>query len=807
MACSIKDSAPAKRPWPFDPCETSERRPAFHVSSYTLSNEVTSYQPAEYDAAGKINWQQGLQVPAPVSGGWSATDRDLQDGNYQTATAQNDFFSSRWADMNCPNSWNNQTGFQTSDLTRNDYQGPEQTPYGITTHYQSSKYTDPSAGLSSQGIRNTSSTAQPFIPLEYTSLASIPSIAQSPSLNVPSDCGLLMNDSILEPPNLDTYGSNGWLWDGAGDEKELPSIEVVDNTLLQIPDSQSSSASLERLTSPKVSPTGHETSPQPPARIGELSESIPTACFGTICDINVQLLDDPIKKYDPFSITSDKQNFRKLVIVKRDHYYAVQYGIDSVTYEAVADTDDLDRCVKTWKKKSKMITDANIEINIYGPLVAKEEVGKLLSAARHYLQQPRLLACGILLDNPHTISFPNLAVKSKPTQLPTPTSTPARSSFQSKRVLYEVLEGLDHSEHLKPVHADSRITAMLLKYQHKITGKRKQKPLEDIYGSILADEMGLGKTLMMLATILATLGQSNVSRQNPCTHEDFHKRPSGATLVIAPSASNCCSAFGWLDGWMAEVERHIGSHNLRVHKYHGHRKETDSAKLAEFDIVLTTYFHAVASLSAKIRWCLTGTPIQNKLEDLGALVRFLRVPFVSTSSEFRNHFVQPIQAGNIRGFENLRTLLNCICIRRTKDLLQLPDHRVVRYELHLSPDEKSRYSQILASHKKAIDDSVCGRKPSDAYRTIFQALLQLRMLCNHGSFQTVGREGDDRALALLQEGAASCAYCNEDVISDGAKEDSVAGQLPACSHLVCQGCIQRYEEDLERLDGFRNPCK
>ena len=236
-----------------------------------------------------------------------------------------------------------------------------------------------------------------------------------------------------------------------------------------------------------------------------------------------------------------------------------------------------------------------------------------------------------------------------------------------------------------------------------------------------------------------------------------------------------------------------------------HNKLTDLAHTIRNQT--TRLFHAVASLSAKIRWCLTGTPIQNQLEDLGALVRFLRVPFVSTPQEFRRNFVQPIEAGSGRGFENPRTLLKCICIRRTKDLLQLPDHQVVQYELQLSPAEKSRYSQILASHKKAIDDTVCGRKTSEAYRTIFQALLKLRMLCNHGTFQTDDRDGTDKTLAILQEGTASCAYCSEDIISDGAKEDSVAGQLPACSHVVCQGCIRQYEEDLERLnEGFEVSC-
>ena len=197
----------------------------------------------------------------------------------------------------------------------------------------------------------------------------------------------------------------------------------------------------------------------------------------------MRLLDDPLKKSDPTLISSEEQNIRKLAIVKRDHYYAVQCKadtdigvidtkttkvlqgldqIDSVTYEAIADAKDLDRCIKTWKKKAKA-TDGNIEINIYGAQIAKEKVGKLLSAARHYLQQPRWLASGVPVDNPHTISFPNLAIKPEIIQLPTPLSKTERSSAPSKRVIYEVLEGLDQVEHLKPIDIDSRITTRLLK--------------------------------------------------------------------------------------------------------------------------------------------------------------------------------------------------------------------------------------------------------------------------------------------------------------------------------------------------------
>jgi SWI/SNF-related matrix-associated actin-dependent regulator of chromatin subfamily A3 len=211
----------------------------------------------------------------------------------------------------------------------------------------------------------------------------------------------------------------------------------------------------------------------------------------------------------------------------------------------------------------------------------------------------------------------------------------------------------------------------------------------------------------------------------------------------------------------------------------------------------------VASLSAKNRWCLTGTPIQNKLEDLGALVRFLRVPFLDTPSAFRNRFVQPIEAGSSPGFANLRTLLKCICIRRTKDLLQLPEPQTLDYKFYFSAIEQSRYSEICESYGQAIDDVICGRQPSEAYRTILQALLKLRMLCNHGSLQPYDASSvvdrPKETLAFLRGGSAFCVYCGGDMVCDGAEEDFLASRLPACSHCVCGGCIQQYQEDLQRL--------
>jgi SNF2 family DNA or RNA helicase len=88
---------------------------------------------------------------------------------------------------------------------------------------------------------------------------------------------------------------------------------------------------------------------------------------------------------------------------------------------------------------------------------------------------------------------------------------------------------------------------------------------------------------------------------------------------------------------------------------------------------LTKQFQAVASLSAQHRWCLTGTPIQNSLEDLGALVSFLKVPILEKPPTFRKFIMNPVSSRSRGRFQNLQKLLQTICIRRTRELLNLPE--------------------------------------------------------------------------------------------------------------------------------------
>ncbi|KAK7976507.1 hypothetical protein PG989_014970 [Apiospora arundinis] len=279
-------------------------------------------------------------------------------------------------------------------------------------------------------------------------------------------------------------------------------------------------------------------------------------------------------------------------------------------------------------------------------------------------------------------------------------------------------------------------------YQHIITGTRRAEAFE-AQGGILADEMGLGKTVVALAVIASTLeGAAEFMREhdNPFDGADEKKR-SKATLVIAPSSL-------LLDSWVSEIYKHTFPGYLKHTKYHGPGRLENLDSLYQSDIVLSTYatisseirrgksmlgtiewfrivldeahdirnrntrqFEVASSLAARHRWCLTGTPIQNSLEDLGALVAFLRIPLLENALTYQRFIINQSKQGAKYRFKNLRTLLESICLRRTKEIIGLADPVQETRELAFTPTERDQYNELLRKYDAlidmGIDEAVC----------------------------------------------------------------------------------------------------
>ncbi|KAH0537607.1 hypothetical protein FGG08_005599 [Glutinoglossum americanum] len=527
--------------------------------------------------------------------------------------------------------------------------------------------------------------------------------------------------------------------------------------------------------------------------------------------------------------------------------------LDSIRYEVLVAPDEWKKKTLSFKKIGKAAC-MTVEINVFGAVSKSQAVGKVLSKAGIYLQHPRLHDIYVKYENPHFISFPHL---SPPTSgLTIPSLAPDVENSVPFANISSILDGLDQRGHLQRADIDPRITTILLSHQregvdfivqkeeqgihaafslwethqdsthgifhqHTITGCRKPVRPDESVGGIIADDMGLGKSLTLLSAMVASLGSARAFVELG----DCNQKPrSGSTLIIVPAVL---------------LRRHVASDSLKVIKYHGRGRETDLSRILDSDVVLTTYatataefcrgtstlhkfnwyrvvldegshsirhqhtkqFRAIDALSARYRWCLTGTPIQNRLEDLEALVRFLRVPFLDKSS-FRGHITHPIESGRISGLSNLRLLLRCICLRRTGELLELPEPQSFQYLLELSSAEQDEYATIGEAHRQAIDDAVSGHTTAETYQGILQALLRLRLLCNHGLLAqrpqvtvTGVSEDPDVALSLLQQSdQATCAYCSCDITSIGDADDTRSGAFIECSHLLCLGCMLQTTE-------------
>lgn len=214
-------------------------------------------------------------------------------------------------------------------------------------------------------------------------------------------------------------------------------------------------------------------------------------------------------------------------------------------------------------------------------------------------------------------------------------------------------------------------------------------------------------------------------------------------------------------------------------------------------------FRAVSSLRSYIKWCLSGTPIQNGLDDLSSLVRYLQVPYLNEVAQFRRHISRPtLQAKpNQRpDFQNLRMLLQSICLRRTTATVHIADSTNVDVSVAFSPDERQQYRELGESWREAIEAAVSGHLTKRSHQAVLESLLRMRMFCNHGSvfaskdLASDLREPDEIGSIVLQQGKTTCSYCACDVLTFDRGSDLGSAFVTTCQRIVCGECKSQYDE-------------
>ncbi|EGO26624.1 hypothetical protein SERLADRAFT_447781 [Serpula lacrymans var. lacrymans S7.9] len=150
---------------------------------------------------------------------------------------------------------------------------------------------------------------------------------------------------------------------------------------------------------------------------------------------------------------------------------------------------------------------------------------------------------------------------------------------------------------------------------------------------------------------------------------------------------------------------------------------------------------ACCALEGKFRWCLTGTPMQNSVEELYSLIKFLRIRPLNDWHTFNEQINKPVKSGRAtRAMKRLQVVLKAIMLRRRKDhvlngkaILQLPARKVEIVACEFDKDEKAFYSALENKMSTELDKLVQADMATKSYTHVLLMLLRLRQACNHPS--------------------------------------------------------------------------
>ncbi len=222
---------------------------------------------------------------------------------------------------------------------------------------------------------------------------------------------------------------------------------------------------------------------------------------------------------------------------------------------------------------------------------------------------------------------------------------------------------------------------------------------------------------------------------------------------------------------------------------------------------------SVCCLKAEKRWAVTGTPIQNRLMDLFSLFKFLQCAPFDDLKVFNSHITQYWKSrSDPTSFLKLKTLVNCLSLRRPKSTIELPDRIDESVELEFTEQERGYYQQVQASTLHKIDST----NATDSGATFFNTLKwinELRLICNHGitnkkamaslkdspaeSLTWTTQEAQARFNQLDEVDLAKCsnAECRQDLSSAMSSEtDSEHEDEPWINELLellCSSCVEK----------------
>ena len=274
---------------------------------------------------------------------------------------------------------------------------------------------------------------------------------------------------------------------------------------------------------------------------------------------------------------------------------------------------------------------------------------------------------------------------------------------------------------------------------------------ENSLGGLLCDEMGLGKTHQVMALMLAL-------REHEGVEEPF--------LVVCPTTV--------LSHWYEKIREHAPG--LRAAVFHGGQRNLEDS-LKDGDVLLTSYgilrndmeqfehvplvlavfdeiqyiknqktraYEAAKRLNARIKLGLTGTPIENTLWELKALLDLTIPGYLGADEDFHERYIRPFEADQNRSSQkSLSRLISPFTLRRLKKTVldELPEKIEDIRTCRLSDDQVKLYRDAIASRGEGLINVLKKDEEPVPYMHIFALLNLLKQICNHPA-QVNGRADD-----------------------------------------------------------------
>ncbi|APE33448.1 ATP-dependent helicase [Nocardia mangyaensis] len=312
-------------------------------------------------------------------------------------------------------------------------------------------------------------------------------------------------------------------------------------------------------------------------------------------------------------------------------------------------------------------------------------------------------------------------------------------------------------------------------------------------GAILADDMGLGKTIQVLALLVhereAVAARATGEPPGPAERV-------GPTLLVCPMSV--------VGNWQREAQRFTPDLRVLVHHGAGRLKGAEFAgAVSDSDLVVTTYAllardatllseqqwerivldeaqhiknaatrqaRAARALPARHRLALTGTPVENRLEELRALFDFAMPKLLGSPQSFRARFAVPIERERDQhAIDRLRLITDPFVLRRLKTdptvISDLPEKLEMTVRANLTVEQAALYQAVVEDMMEKLKDA----KGMARKGAVLGALTRLKQVCNHpahylGDGSPLLRRGSHRSgkLALVED-------VLDAVIADGEK--------------------------------------